>query len=71
MKYKKFSRKDRVDRSSRRALAWGVLVFCLTFGSGLLIWIAVGQPHRHGSHWHWDKDKQPPSIKEKDETKHE
>lgn len=71
MRYKKLSRKQRIQKSYRRALLGGLLVFFLTIGGGLLVWIAVGQPHRHRNHWHWDKDKRLPGTIGKDETKHE
>lgn len=60
MRHKRLSRKQRVEKNSRRAFLWGLLVFLVTFTCGVLIWLETGRPRRHGNHWHWDKDKARP-----------
>ena len=46
-------RKDRFDVEARRVALKIVLAVLGILTFGLLLWLALGRPHRHGRHYHW------------------
>lgn len=59
MRFKKYSRKQKLGIDARRASWRALVVLILVLIGGLLLWVLTGRPRRHGNHWHWEKDRSP------------
>lgn len=59
MKYKKYSRKQKLGIDARRASWRALVVLIVALSGGALLWVLTGRPRRHGNHWHWENDQSP------------
>lgn len=59
MRYRVHGRKSRLDVQTRRVAIRMILAVVAFLTFGLLSWLLLGRPHRHGRRWHWDRDMVP------------